>query len=457
MVIIYKLLNILLILVYLRVFLNIKSSIYMLSPVFGFYIGIVYFILIPFSLLTYVEVFSLNSLSGVTGYWSTVDLNDRKFIFPYLFLWLTLMLTGLLMLILMKGNNNINNYQKIISQKNVINRTAFLLFISIMIQIIDWVIVIYTFGGISSYFNQHWYFRNEVLFSKYGSASIIIHKFLHANKIVFTGTSILFTLQFLLLKPRRKRIVNLFMISTVVVHLLIIVMSGNRIYFALYLIFIFFGMILLKLNKSVRAILYTLPFLVFIFSVWSYTRGMLNDFGTAFQNYIESFKENGNGLISMLFDITEGSNILASLHIIHDYGYIYNYLEGITYLKFVAPLFPDFIEKADSFTVIIGENYMPGTGVSLNSTIVGELYANFGLWTIFIIPLFFCLLLLISNWINIKTNPLLSVVFCSVTTWFVRSVFSDNMFSLIIGICILIGGLLVYKILVKISSKSNIK
>ncbi|MCE4089465.1 O-antigen polymerase [Priestia megaterium] len=451
MIIWYKLLSSILIILYILCFWKIKNRGYIFSPIFSFVMGIVYFVLFPFVLLVFAEKFSLNPLSGATGYWSTVDLNKKEYIYPFFVIWTSLLLCSLSILIFPMKESRTDSIYFHMDQK-LFRKLKFVLIFSMVVLIVDWGDRIIQLGGISQYLQYNWYLRNELLFNKYGRLYVYFTKISHANIIIFTATSILYTLVFFAKKIKGVQASRRLFISVILFHLLIIFLSGNRIFFAIYLILTFFGFAAYGYKKQITLSVIILPVVLFIFSAWSYTRSSLSNFSEAFGNYLESLRSLDNGLVSMLFDISEGANILTLFHIINDYGRIYEFLNGATYFRLLGPILPI---KVETFTVIIGGNYMPGTNVSLNSTILGELFANFGLWIIVFLPILSLLFILVGKKLNVTSTPIVSLLCCVLICWCVRSIFADNFILLIISLLLLGFQLFVYKIFVKISSSSN--
>ncbi|EJS74034.1 O-antigen polymerase [Bacillus wiedmannii] len=451
----YKFLVLMLIAIFIGCFIRLKNNGYVYTPIFAFVIGIAYFILFPFSVLTFIEKFSLNPLSGATGYWASVDLNNSYFMYPFFIIWISLLLCGVSIL-LFTPKLSLDKKQHFVIDEKSYKKIVFIIIASMAWLTMDWTLKFIQFGGISEYLNLHWYMRNDILFNEYGSLFVYLTKFTQANMVIFTGMSVLYTL-ILFSKEMNKRGKLFLSIFIFLFHILIIFLTGNRIYFAIFLLLTFSGFIIFNYRKQIVISVSLLPVLLIIFSAWSYTRSMLHDLDTALQNYFASFSDLSDSFVSMLFDITEGANVLVAFHIINDYGNIYEYLHGATYSRVLTSFIPDLSNKIDSFTVIIGSNYMPGTNVSLNSTIIGELYANFGLLLILILPILAVFLILLSQRLNMRVAPIVTCVIGVLICWFVRSVFSDNFLLSIITVFIIIFELMLYDALVKISNSGKTK
>lgn len=99
-------------------------------------------------------------------------------------------------------------------------------------------------------------------------------------------------------------------------------------------------------------------------------------------------------MINVLKNGTESDSLNVSASVFDDFGTRYEYLYGATYFKALYFWVPRYFwpEKPDSFAIVAGKIYGPTTaGLSLNSTIFGEGYANFGI----IFPIFFLITLVV--------------------------------------------------------------
>lgn len=431
---------------------------YIITPVSGLVIGILYFIYLPLLVLFFEKTHKVNMISGAKGEWTITSLLDSNIYSSYIVVMGMLMLIFSSILILpfkKKKEMNLSSFGDYYEAKK--SRILFMCNFSIIFILIDLVYKIIKAGGIGAYFDQHWYHKNEEFFNAYGVIAVIISKFNQGNLILFTALSIIISIGMLKnIKLKSKKIQSYFKISTLIsVHLLVIVTHGNRIYFALFLIFFFFMLLILKFKKEYLTLIVLSPILILIFSMWSYTRSSLSNFSIAFDNYVNSFSQVDNPIINLIYDVTEGTNILITLNLINYFDETNTYYQGLSYLKLVHPILPDFVNKIDSFNVIVGSIYMPGTNVSLNSTMLGEMYGNFGLLTFFILLILTSMIVLISNTIS-SHNILVNMFICLLVIWFVRSVFSDN---IILGVFVMMIYLILnssYNFLLLVTSKNYI-
>ena len=123
------------------------------------------------------------------------------------------------------------------------------------------------------------------------------------------------------------------------------------------------------------------------------------------------------------------------LNIIKDFGSKYDLLLGSTYGKAITFMIPRSIypDKTDNFTITTARLYEPGANTSFSSTALGEMYANFGLLSVPLLPIYTLALLFISRLVCIHLNrhALLSATLFLLFAWMSRSVFADNFVAIL--------------------------
>jgi oligosaccharide repeat unit polymerase len=221
--------------------------------------------------------------------------------------------------------------------------------------------------------------------------------------------------------------------------LLQMVMSGNRIFIALYGLAFLTSCWVYGRKKPIAALLILSPAIVLVFSAWSYFRHDLTTISEDIPTYLEG--DLGNRPMTALMDATEGANILLLLHIVSDFGTKWDYLYGASYSKaltFVLPkrLYP---EKPAGFTVQLAKRYEPGEETSLGATQLGELYANFGLLSVLLLPSVTVFVLLLSARLarRLEEHALLSAVLFVLLIWCVRSTFADNFIAFLLALALI--------------------
>jgi len=140
-----------------------------------------------------------------------------------------------------------------------------------------------------------------------------------------------------------------------------------------------------------------------------------------------------------LFDGFEGVNILVLFHIINDFGVKFDLFAGESYFRAITAVIPReyYPGKMEPLTKVFSDIYEPGQDTSFASTMFGELYANFGLFSFFVLPVLIILLSkTTSKWrgTGLAIHSVLGFIF---TMWMTRSVFADNMMQYIFSCLIL--------------------
>jgi hypothetical protein len=221
--------------------------------------------------------------------------------------------------------------------------------------------------------------------------------------------------------------------------LLQMAMSGNRIFIALYGLSFLTSCWTYRRNKMIAALLIISPAIILLFSAWAYFRHDLSTIAEDIPTYVEA--DLGNRAMTTLMDATEGSSVMLLLHTINDFGGKFDYFYGLSYSKavtFVLPrrLYPN---KPQNFPVLIAGLYERGEDTSLGTTQLGELYANFGVLSVLILPLITFLILLLSNKLahRIESHTLLSAVLFLLMIWFALISFEDNFITFLFALIVI--------------------
>jgi hypothetical protein len=101
------------------------------------------------------------------------------------------------------------------------------------------------------------------------------------------------------------------------------------------------------------------------------------------------------GTVSFIYGITEATDLSLGFYVMRDFPQVHDYFYG----AFVGKSFIFWIPRAiwpgkpKSASTVLAHYYAPKAkeGLSLQSTILGEMYADFGLFSLAAIPLFFLL------------------------------------------------------------------
>lgn len=343
---------------------------------FGLLIGITYFIFIPLSVYLINGGYSSYDLIANTSWsdhlktYTDIEVNMKLSIL----LFLNLLLLYIRPLLGCTSKNNINYSYYVVTLKKIF----FILLLGIIPLIFLEILVPSSI--------THWYKKAQYINENFGMVAVI-SKYLY--------TSIKFVLLVVLL--------NNFIITKKYFYLLLLLLFafvdmyiiGNRIFLVLVVFTIIFELLLLKKYKLLNVILLTgFPLASFLIA-WAEIRALMST-----MPLIDAIKLSYNvfkkiNLNDIIFQFTEGADFLTLLSIIRDFGTEYTFIYGSSLIKFFVFFIPRSLweEKPDSIARVMGEIYQPETsGFALNTTLLGEEYANFGLlgfFTIAILIVFF--------------------------------------------------------------------
>jgi hypothetical protein len=225
--------------------------------------------------------------------------------------------------------------------------------------------------------------------------------------------------------------------------LLQIVMTGNRIFFGLFLLSFLASCWLHGRKRQIVIFLMAAPALIFVFSAWNYFRHDLSTIGEDVTTYAEG--DLGNRAITSLMDAFEGNDTLILLHMINDFGSKNEYLYGGSYARILYFAVPRSIypEKPPGFSLEMGALYEPSTGASLAVTALGECWANFGPLSLLLFPLITVGILKLSSAQAeyFRNHALLGTTAFLLFIWVARSSFEDNFltFTLAIALSTILG------------------
>lgn len=235
----------------------------------------------------------------------------------------------------------------------------------------------------------NWYDNRHNFFASSGSFALLIAFVLNSSKIL-----IIASLFFKWLKNQYDT--KKFLIYTISFVFFDMIFTGNRIYLFCTFITIF----LLYLKKYPKRTFLLLPIVLpFIFtlgyfgSIFKHIRGPLFEKGLPTLPIFMAALVRAISLeppkLSMFFlEISESVNVNVLYQIFNSYD---NFLLGSTYLKSLIFYLPRSIwdSKPESITIIAAKEY---GGASLVTTIIGEVYMNFYLFGIIILPILLILL-----------------------------------------------------------------
>ena len=433
----YAILLAMVILFFRVVFRKLTRSNHAATPLMGWMVGLSFFLILPLAILVLNGGYELPVHYGVFGRWGKVDLSDPVYLYPFLVIWTSLMLTAAAVYVFTPKANWSSRFSR--DWRLSMPRLRMVILVCTGIALTDWTVSIILMGGIQNYFLLHWYTRYRDALEWGGHLFVLYQHIAIAIQIVLTGATALLTVATI---QRQNRSYGLLLLAFVIL-ILNMIMTGNRIYIAMFMLYIITVLIVNRRYRLILMLGLVAPVIFIFFSAWAHIRGGLGDLSATIANYVDSKASDDNMVMSTLIDATEGANVMLLLHIIRDFGSQYDLLLGETYTKaitFVIPrsIYPD---KPESFTVITAKLYMPESETSLSSTTLGEMYANFGIFAVLLLPMITVAILLISRAITTRLHrhALLSATLFLIFTWMARSVFSDNFIIILLSIAIIWG------------------
>jgi hypothetical protein len=432
--ILYILLLILLHWSYWKVLTRLRGERLALTPILGWMAGLGYFLVAPLTLLVLNGGYTIPSFYDSNSSYASVDLSNGRYLLPMLVVWLALLFSFQAVLLLTrKAKTDEATLEFPINERKLRS----ILLLTFGLSVLDHAATIWRLGGVDAFLVSRWYVRQEDLLTHFGDAFVLYSWLSQANQILFTATAALHTS----LQIQRRKL-DLRLSALIVFALLLqMVMSGNRIFIALYGLSFLISCWFYRRKKLIAALLVVSPAILLLFSAWSYFRHDLSTISEDIPTYVEG--DLGNRAMTTLMDTTEGVSVIQVLHMVNDFGQKFDYLYGLSYSKavtFVLPrrLYPN---KSQNFPVLIARLYEPGQVTSLGTTQLGELYANFGALSVLLLPFITALILLLSERLTrkIEKHVLLSAVLFVLLIWYARSSFEDNFITFLFALLMIRG------------------
>jgi len=252
---------------------------------------------------------------------------------------------------------------------------------------------------------------------------------------------------------------NFAVLFLLMIAILDTLITSNRIFFLVCGIVIFYNMIVFKKYKFlIIGFIFSIP-LIFLMSIWPYVRAISSEMSLidALVKGINNFELSTNIFNYIIFSATEGADFLVSYTMLIDIPNNNDYLYGSTIFKIFTYFIPRSIweDKWESIALVAAQRYDNNLeGFSLNTTFLGEAYANFGLVGIFVFTLF---ILIVLHYMNLFLNRLkfiklnLDILFFAIIFQTMRANFSD-IFLIVINLTIL---LMLYSLIKSFLKKFN--
>jgi hypothetical protein len=377
-IILYWILAIILVTSYGLVLNRIRKYSIGLTPLLGWMMGVTYFLVIPLTLITLNGGYRSPQSYDING-WADVDLSNVKFFRPYTLVWLSLMLNCGVAFFL-GPSFRVNEEAPGSVSRGRLERT---ILITMALSLAAWIVMIWLVGGLEAFLLSHWYTRIDDLVDQYGAVFVLFDHIDEANQIVFAGAAALYTSLGIKNRTTKWR----FTLLIVLFFLIEIVMSGNRIFFAVYLLSFLTSCWVFERKKIIIAMLIVSPAIGLIFDAWASVRHDLTNVTQSTTSYVTDNSVR-NRAMTVMIGVTEGTDVVLLMHMINDFGGKFDYLYGRTYGRLLTFFLPKSVypHRPHDFATLAANLYEPGESTSLASTALGEAYANFGFVGIFWLP-----------------------------------------------------------------------
>jgi O-antigen polysaccharide polymerase Wzy len=423
-IILYSIFAIILITSYGFVLNRIRKFSIGLTPLMGWMMGVTYFLVIPFTLITLNGGYR-SPQSYDYNKWADVDLSNVMYFRPFALVWLSLMLNCVVASFFDLSSRENEEPPSPISR----GKLEHVILITMALSLSAWSVMIWLVGGIGEFLVSHWYTRIDDLVEQYGAAFVLFDHVNEANQIVFAAAAALYTSMGL--KNRATKWP--FTLLIVVFFLIEMVMSGNRIFFAIYLLAFLSSCWVFERKKIIVAMLIASPAIALIFGAWAAVRHDLTDVTESATSYVTDDSVRNRAMTGMM-GITEGTDVVLLMHMINDFGGKFDYLYGRTYGRLLTFFLPKSVypHRPSDFTILAANLYEPGESTSLASTSLGEAYGNFGFIGIFFLPAMTWAAFRLTDRLakTGKSYSLMSGVLFVMFIWVARGTFAESVILL---------------------------
>jgi hypothetical protein len=423
-IILYLIFAIILVISYGAVLNRTRKSSIGLTPLLGWMMGVTYFMVIPLTLITLNGGYRSPQSYDYSG-WANVDLSNVMYFRPYTLVWLSLMLNCGVAFFLGPSFHETEDGPGLICR----GKLERAILIAMALSLASWGVMIWLVGGLETFLLSHWYTRVEDLVEQYGTEFVLFDHLDQSNQIVFAGAAALYTS--LGIKNRNTR--WWFTLLIVLFFLIEIVMSGNRIFFAVYLLSFLTSCWVFQRKRVIIAMLIASPAIGLIFDAWASVRHDLTNVTQSTTSYVTD-NSMRNRAVTVMIGVTEGTDVVLLMHMMNDFGGKYDYLYGRTYGRLLTFFLPKSVypHRPHDFATLAANLYEPGESTSLASTALGEAYANFGFVGIFWLPAMTWVAFRLTDLLAKagKTYSLASGVLFVAFIWVARGTFAESVLLL---------------------------
>ena len=402
-----------------------------LTPILGWLVGMAFFVLAPLTVMTLNGGYVLPTIAEVGQSWGTIDLTNATFLIPYLVVWTCLMLACLVVRMFHPVGRRKTEAKHSLScaklERVILPILGF--------TVVNWAVLIWLAGGVDEFLLTHWQRRVDELVERYGDVYVLFDHLAMTNQILFVSAAALYTS--IGLKNRNTKWGFTFLL--ILFFLLEMVLTGNRMYLAIYLLAFFTSCLVFERRKILIAVLAVSPILALGFSAWAFVRGNLTGIPDSLTGYVDD--DYSERRITAVMDAFDGMGALLLLNVVHDFGERFDYLYGITYSRAATSLIPRKIypNKPQNFTAMLAERYLPYVDTSVSATAIGEMYANFGVLTLALFPLLTWGILVLSQWAVRKEamHGLLPCALFVLLVWGARVTLEDNFVEFLLAMSLI--------------------
>jgi hypothetical protein len=404
------------------------------TPIMGWLVGLGYFVVAPLTILVLHGGYEIPDFYEANARYASVNLSDVRYLIPMLVIWLSLLLAFQSVALLRPQKESSWSAGDLPLDDRKLRRA---IFITLGFSVLDSVFAVWRSGGLESFLLSHWYLRQEESVSRFGDLFVLYAQMSLANQIVFTAAVALFTARQLQLRKSEWRFFTLIGFALV----LQMAMSGNRIFIALYGFSFLTACWSYQRKRLIGAVLVLSPLVLLFFGAWASFRHDLSSIVEDLPGYVE--RDIDSRVMTTLMDTTEGTNVMQLIHIVNDFGNKFDFFYGSTYSKALTFLVPRALypNKPENYPAQIAKLYEPGEVTSFGTTQLGELYANFGVFVVLLLPSFTIMILFLSAKLTPKMEShalLLAVLFLLMVS-FARASFEDNFITFVFTLVLMWG------------------
>jgi hypothetical protein len=236
----------------------------------------------------------------------------------------------------------------------------------------------------------HWYRSKEDFLLNYGLFGVLLVYAIVALRIAVLVFSVR---QYFLGELSFSRLIGLLVVTCA----LDLYLTSNRIFTLLVLVTVFIVMVMERRYGWLLAFLAFTPVLAYFMNIFRWIRSFMHSSGAggigevaagiAIGVDFATKQSSGVDVVDIVSGITESVNLNVAIGIVTRFGGSIDYLYGETFLKAFVFWVPRSIwpSKPDSIATVVGNLFAPGDSAALVATLYGELFANFGMFSFFLI------------------------------------------------------------------------